>query len=99
MTNMFGRDDILQRLKEHQEEMGKRFSVRRIGLFGSYLHGNESETSDIDLIVDLSEPTFDHYMDLKFYLEAFFERPVDLVLSDTIKPRLKPVIQKEAAYA
>jgi len=36
---------------------------------------------------------------LKFYLEGLFERPVDLVLSDTIKPRLKPVIQKEVAYA
>ena len=96
---MLGREDILQRLQEHQEEMATRFSVLRIGLFGSYLHGNEGEKSDIDLVVDLSEPTFDHYMDLKFYLEALFERPVDLVLSDTIKPRLKPVIQKEAAYA
>lgn len=96
---MLGRKEILQRLQEHQEEMAARFSVRRIGLFGSYLKGNEDEKSDIDLIVDLSEPTFDHYMDLKFYLEALFERPVDLVLSDTIKPRLKPVIQKEAAYA
>ncbi len=96
---MLGREEILQRLQEHQEEMGTRFSVRRIGLFGSYLRGNENEKSDIDLIVELSEPTFDHYMDLKFYLEALFERPVDLVLSDTIKPRLKPVIQKEAAYA
>jgi predicted nucleotidyltransferase len=96
---MQGRDDILQRLQERQNEMAARFSVRRIGLFGSYLHGNEDEKSDIDLIVDLSEPTFDHYMDLKFYLEALFERPVDLVLSDTIKPRLKPVIQKEAIYA
>jgi uncharacterized protein len=96
---MIGRDEILRRLQEHQEEMGKRFSVRRIGLFGSYLHRKESENSDIDLIVDLSNPTFDHYMDLKFYLETLFERPVDLVLSETIKPRLKPVIQKEAAYA
>ena len=96
---MLGRDDILQKLQEHQEEMSKRFSVRRIGLFGSYLHGSESENSDIDLIVDLSKPTFDHYMDLKFYLEAIFERPVDLVLSDTIKPRLEPIIKKEAAYA
>ena len=96
---MLGRDEILQRLQERQEEMRALFSVRRIGLFGSYLHGNESEKSDIDLIVDLSETTFDHYMDLKFYLEALFERPVDLVLSDTIKPRLEPVIKKEAAYA
>ncbi len=96
---MFGRDEIIQRLQERQDEMRARFSVQRIGIFGSYLQGNASEKSDIDLIVDLSEPTFDHYMDLKFYLEALFERPVDLVLSDTIKRRLKPVIQKEAAYA
>jgi predicted nucleotidyltransferase len=96
---MLGRDEILQRLQKRQEEMRQLFTVRRIGLFGSYLKGNESEKSDIDLIVDLSEPTFDHYMDLKFYLEALFERPVDLVLSDTIKPRLKPIIQKEVAYA
>ena len=96
---MLGRDEILQRLQERQEEMRTLFSVRRIGLFGSYLHGNEDENSDVDLIVELSEPTFDHYMDLKFFLEALFERPVDLVLSDMIKPRLKPVIHKEAAYA
>ena len=96
---MLGRDEILQRLQERQDEMRALFSVQRIGIFGSYLRGNSSEKSDIDLIVDLSEPTFDHYMDLKFYLEALFERPVDLVLSDTIKRRLKPVIQKEAAYA
>ena len=96
---MLGRDEILRRLRDRQQEMRTLFSVRRIGLFGSYLHGNESKKSDIDLIVDLSEPTLDHYMDLKFYLENLFERPIDLVLSDTIKPRLEPVIKKEAAYA
>lgn len=96
---MLDRDEILRRLQNRREEMQTRFSVRRIGLFGSYLIGVETEKSDIDLIVELSEPTFDHYMDLKFYLEDLFKRPVDLVLSDTIKPRLKPVIQKEAAYA
>ena len=96
---MLEHDEILKRLQQRQDEMRARFSVQRIGIFGSYLRGNASEKSDIDLIVDLAEPTFDHYMDLKFYLEAIFERPVDLVLSDTIKRRLKPVIQKEAAYA
>ena len=96
---MLGRDEVLKNLKERQGEMSLLFSVRRIRLFGSYLHGTESEKTDIDLLVDLNEPTFDHYMDLKFYLEALFERPVDLVLSDTIKPRLRPVIQNEVAYA
>lgn len=99
LKRMLGRDEILQRLQERKEEMRTLFSVQSIGLFGSYLQGNTSEESDIDLVVDLTEPTFDHYMDLKFYLEALFKRPVDLVLADTIKPRLKPVIQKQAAYA
>lgn len=79
--------------------MRELFSVQRIDLFSSCFHGNASEKSDIDLIIDLSEPAFDHYTDLKFYLEALFERPVDLVLSNTIKPRLKPAIRKDAAYA
>jgi hypothetical protein len=99
IKKMLSRDEILKRLQDRQKEMRVLFSVRRIGLFGSYLHGTASEDSDIDLIVDLSEPTFDHYMDLKFYLEALLETPVDLVLSDMIKPRLKPVITKEAAFA
>jgi predicted nucleotidyltransferase len=45
------------------------------------------------------EPTFDHYMDLKFYLEGLFGSSVDLVLADTIKPRLKPYIDRDLIYA
>ena len=96
---MLAHDEILQKLQERQNEMRLRFSVRRIGLFGSYLRGTASETSDIDLLVDLDEPTFDHYMDLKFYLESLFGTNVDLVLSDNIKPRIKPFILKQVAYA
>jgi hypothetical protein len=95
---MLGGDEILKILKERRQEMRLRFSVRRIGLFGSYLRGNEAETSDVDLVVEFAEPTFDHYMDLKFYLEEVFQRSVDLVLSETIKPRLKPLILDEVAY-
>jgi len=38
-------------------------------------------------------------MDLKYELEALFGQEVDLVMNDTIKPRLRPVIEKEAIYA
>ena len=96
---MLEREEILKKLRQRREDMRVSFSVQHIGLFGSYLHGRESEKSDIDLIVALSDPTFDHYMDLKFYLEALLKGPVDLVISTTLKPRLKPVIMKEAVYA
>jgi uncharacterized protein len=94
----FRTTEILEKLKDRQEDMRSRFSVRRIGLFGSHARGTPSEASDIDLVVELEQPTFDHYMDLKFYLEDLLGSSVDLVLSDTIKPRLKPIIQREAVY-
>ena len=79
--------------------MSERFTVKRIGVFGSCVRGDEEPESDVDIIVELAEPTFDHYMDLKFRLEEILCRPVDLVIADTVKPRLKPVIEQEVVYA
>jgi len=92
-------DEVLAFLKHHREELGRRFSVRQIGLFGSVLRGSAGDRSDIDILVELDQPTFDHYMDLKFFLEEQLGRPVDLVMADSLKPRLKPIISREVAYA
>jgi len=90
---------VLQKLVRMKRELKERFSVIKIGVFGSVVRGEERSFSDVDIIVELGEPTFDNYMDLKFELEKIFQKPVDLVLADTVKPRLKPVIDKEAIYA
>jgi len=78
--------------------MRERFSVKRIGLFGSCARDEVAGESDIDLLVEFENPTFDHYMDLKFFLEELFETQVDLVMADTLKPRLKPYIAREVIY-
>ncbi len=91
--------EILQIIREKQSELAQRFSVRRIGVFGSFVRGIASPESDVDILVELAEPTFDHYMDLKFYLEELLNRPVDLVMAETVKPRLRPIIGKEVVYA
>ena len=96
---MLKRQDIMDFLSRHKQELSERFSVRRIGLFGSCLRNVADEQSDIDILVELDQPSFDHYMDLKFYLEDNFNCPVDLVLADSVKPRLRPIIRREAAYA
>ena len=96
---MSTRDEVLTFLRSNGETLRLSFSVRRIGLFGSVVRGTEGHGSDIDILVDLAEPTFDHYMDLKFFLEEHLGRPVDLVLADTLKPRLAPIITREAVYA
>ena len=91
--------DVLRTLQKLHQELAERYSVRSIGVFGSYAKGSADPESDIDILVDLAEPTFDNYMDLKFRLEDIFGRSVDLVLADTLKPRLKPIITKEVVYA
>ena len=93
------KDEILNFLKQHKEELANRFSVRRIGLFGSFLRGESGDESDVDILVAMDHPTFDHYMDLKFFLEEHLHRSVDLVLEETVKPRLKPILAREVAYA
>ncbi len=96
---MLERDYVLSELRERLPDMARRVGLRRIGLFGSYTSGQATESSDIGLIIELSAPSFDRYMDLKFYLEETLSRPVDLAMSETLKPRLKPCIEAEVQYA
>ena len=96
---MIANEEVLTFLRNNREALQTRFSVLRIGLFGSVLRGTASQGSDVDILVELSQPTFDHYMDLKFFLEDHIGQPVDLVLADSLKPRLAPSIKREVVYA
>ena len=90
---------ILDALRTNGNKLHSRFSVKKIGLFGSYARGEQGKASDIDFLVEFDEPSFDHYMDLKFFLENLLKANVDLVMADTLKPRLKPYIEQEVIYA
>jgi hypothetical protein len=91
--------EILAVLQAHKDVLQQRFSAQRIGLFGSCVRGGTRPDSDVDILVELAEPTFDHYMDLKFYLEDLLGVPVDLVMAECVKPRLQPIIAQEVVYA
>ena len=80
---------ILGVLKTNKQYIQANFSVKSLGLFGSYARDEADDNSDIDILVTFNEPTFDHYMDLKFYLEDIFDKPVDIVMEKTIKKRLR----------
>lgn len=51
---------ILKRIADIRDELNERFTVKRIGVFGSYIRGDADSKSDVDIIVELAEPTFDH---------------------------------------
>jgi predicted nucleotidyltransferase len=92
------RQKILDLLGKHRETL-QAMGVRKIGLFGSYRRGTSTAGSDMDFLVTLEAPSFDGYMDVKFFLEDLFQCQVDLVLEKTLKPRLRPYILAEVEYA
>ncbi len=89
------RERIMQLLRERREQI-RDYGVRRLRLFGSCARDEAREVSDLDFLVDFEKKSFDAYMDLKEFLENLFGCPVDLVLSNAIKPRLRPFILKDA---
>ena len=76
----------------------KSFGVRSLSLFGSSARGEDRPGSDLDFVVEFEKKSFDSYMDLKLFLEELFDRPVDLVLADGIKPRLRAAILLDAIH-
>jgi predicted nucleotidyltransferase len=89
------REDIMNLLRENGEGL-ERFGIRRLALFGSRAREDAQPGSDLDFLVEFEKKSFDTYMDLKFFLEELFGASVDLVLTDTIKPRLRERILEEA---
>ncbi len=93
------RSEILSLLQEQRAELARRYSVRSIGLFGSVARDEAGPQSDVDLLVEFESPTFDHFMDLKFYLEDLLGRPVDLVTKNALRPALRSIVLGEIRYA
>jgi uncharacterized protein len=90
--------EILKIIEDNRETI-RDFGVRSLGLFGSAVRGEATDTSDLDFVVEIEDVTFDSYMDLKEFLERLFGCKVDLVMKDAIKPRLRPIILGETVYA
>lgn len=93
-----GKELILGTLSANEAKI-KSFGVRSLSLFGSSVRGEETSGSDLDFVVEFEKKSFDSYMDLKLFLEDLFDRPIDLVLADGIKPRLRATILREAIHA
>ena len=94
------KEEVLVIIRKHQQEI-RDLGVRRCGFFGSFVRGENTEQSDIDILVEFepSQKTFDNYMQLAFLLEELLGRDVDLVTVESLSPYIGPHILKEVEYA
>ena len=91
------RDEVVERLRAHSDVL-ERFGVSSLALFGSVVRDEAKPTSDIDLMVSFfpGQPGgLFRYVELKQALEGLLGRPVDLITSGNIKPRLRNRILAE----
>ena len=94
------RDEILGTLKDLLPYLEDNFSVKIIGLFGSYAREEQTDTSDVDMLVEFKSPVgFFKYIELEDYLSDKLEVKVDLVTPDALKPLIKQDIIGDAVYA
>ena len=97
---MKSKEDILKIMKKELPYLKEKFKVRSIGIFGSYARGEQTKTSDIDMLIEFDAPVgFFKFIELEDYLSEMLGVKVDLVTPDALKPLIKPHIIKEAVYA
>lgn len=92
------KEQVIHYLSEHKEKFREKYSVEKIGLFGSFAQGEASATSDIDLYVEMKPSLFD-MVGLKREIESDLHRDVDLIRKHkNIKPLLREMIAKDLTY-
>ena len=93
------KEEIVKTLDENQGQL-RALGVQRLGLFGSFVRGQQRADSDVDMLVEFAraQKTFDHFMRLSFLLEDLLGRSVELVTPEALSPHIGPYILKEVEY-
>ncbi|NLF83878.1 MAG: nucleotidyltransferase family protein [Candidatus Gastranaerophilales bacterium] len=95
-------EKILEKLKELKPYLEKEYSVEEIGVFGSYVRDEQTENSDIDILVGLKQGHcvgVIKFCGLQIFLSGIFNKKIDLVSKRGIHPALKKYILSEVKYA
>ena len=98
---MIQKHDILIFLSNNKELFHKQFNIDKIGIFGSFARNEQTENSDIDIIIVMSDNTeeiFEKRLALRELISKYFSRQVDVCHEKAIKPIFKSMILKEAIY-
>jgi len=95
---MISKQDILLKLRDLKPILYNDYSVKKIGLFGSFSDDTFTEDSDIDILVELERPIGWKIFSLELYLEKVFDRKIDLVTKNALKEQIKNIILKQVNY-
>jgi predicted nucleotidyltransferase len=90
--------DIIARLREIKPNLVQEYSIKSIGLFGSFSDDSFTEDSDIDILIELEKPIGWKFFSLELYLEKMFNRKIDLVTKNALKEQIRDQILNQVQY-
>ena len=93
------KEEIKDTLKRLKPTLRENFKVKEIRIFDSYVRGEESEESDVDILVEFSEPVGWEFIEFQEYLEEILGKKVHLATVRALKPQLREKILSEVVYA
>jgi len=99
---MLTRTEILNYLHENKEVFRDNYGISRIGLFGSYARNEQTEQSDVDILIEMKKDTEDIFgkrLQLRDLLRYRFAKNVDICHEKAIKPIFREMVLKDAIYA
>ena|SRR3990170_3777065 len=92
-------ESIKKVIIQEKNTIAKKYNVKRIGIFGSVVRGEERRESDVDVLVDFKEPVdFIEFLDLEEHLSHKLGKKVDLVSRKALKPYIGKRVMKEVIY-
>ena len=91
--------EIREILSEHKEVLRRKYKVKEIGIFGSFVRGEQKRTSDMDFLVDFEEvPDLFEFIGVERYLQRILGEKVDLVRKPAVRRELREKILDEVVY-
>jgi predicted nucleotidyltransferase len=94
-------NDIFQILRDQKSSLLEGYQVTKIGVFGSYARGEQTNESDLDILVDYQDdrpPTLPKLIELRDYLSELLTIKVDVVTPNGLKARLRDRVLSEVIY-
>ena len=91
-----GKNEVLDTLKALRPELETRYKVNEISLFGSFVRGEQAESSDIDVLVDFNtDASYFDLVRLGDFLEEKFQRHVDVIPKESLRAEIREAVLRE----
>lgn len=92
-------EKIMKKLDENMPTLREKYRVKTLGIFGSYIRGEQKKKSDVDILVEFEKPLgLLEFVGLQLQLSELLGKKVDLVMKTALKPKIGKHILEEVQY-